>query len=243
MSAMLVRAMPDGVLAGEREHLLAMVDILEALPPEDVRALARRSTFARLDARDAVLIDPDEHSEKLLLLLEGRAQVYEESDHPGQELTISVVESGTLVGATGFAPHPCGLRVEALEPSIICGVRRRAFEELLDRNPTLGTRVASLLAGRLIETEGRLADLARKEVPERLASQILRLVESEGVVTREGYRILTPYTHRQLGTMIGANREAVTRAFGRLRSEGVVELRDRRIFVTDPEGLKQTARG
>ncbi len=243
MSAVVVRAMPDGVLAGERERLLAMVDILEAVPPEDVRALARRSTFARLDTRDAVLIDPDEHAEKLLLLLEGRVQVYEESDHPGQELTISVVESGTLVGATGFAPHPCGLRVEALEPSIICGVKRRAFEELLDTNPTLGTRVASLLAERLIETEGRLADLARKEVPERLASQILRLVESEGVVTREGYRILTPYTHRQLGTMIGANREAVTRAFGRLRSEGVVELRDRRIFVTDPEGLRQTARG
>ena len=243
MSAMLVRAMPDGVLAGERERLLAMVDILEAVPLEDVRVLARRSTFARLEARNAVFIDPDEHAERLLLLLEGRAQVYEESDHPGQELTTSVVESGTLVGATGFAPHPWGLRVEALEPSIVCGVKRRAFEELLDANPTLGTRVASLLAGRLIETEGRLADLARKEVPERLASQILRLVESEGVVTREGYRILTPYTHRQLGTMIGANREAVTRAFGRLRSEGVVELRNRRILVTDPEGLRQTARG
>jgi CRP/FNR family cyclic AMP-dependent transcriptional regulator len=235
--------MPHGVLAGERERLLAMVDILEAVPPEDVRALARRSTFARLEARDAVLIDLDEHAERLLLLLDGRVQVYEESDHPGQELTTSVVESGTLVGATGFAPHPCGLRVEALEPSIVCGVKRRAFEELLHGNPTLGTRVASLLAGRLIETEGRLADLARKEVPERLASQILRLVESEGVVTREGYRILTPYTHRQLGTMIGANREAVTRAFGKLRSEGVVELRNRRIFVTDPEGLRQTARG
>jgi CRP/FNR family cyclic AMP-dependent transcriptional regulator len=243
MSAVLVRAMPDGVLPGRRERLLAMVDILEAVPAEDVRALARRSTFARLEARDAVLISPDEHAERLLLLLEGRAQVYEESDHPGQELTISVVESGTLVGATGFAPHPCGLRVEALEPSIICSVRRRAFEELLDGNPTLGMRVAGMLAERLIEAEGRLADLVRKEVPERLASQILRLVESEGVVTREGYRILTPYTHRQLGTMIGANREAVTRAFGRLRSEGVVELRDRRIFITDLDTLKRTAQG
>jgi hypothetical protein len=28
-----------------------------------------------------------------------------------------------------------------------------------------------------------------------------------------------------------------------LRSEGVVELRDRRIFNTDPEALRQTARG
>jgi CRP/FNR family transcriptional regulator len=215
-----------------------MVDILEAVPAEEIGTLARRSAFTRLDAREDVLVAPEEHTERLLLLLEGRAQVYEESGDPGQELTISVVEGGTLVGATGFAPHPWGLRVEALEPSIICGVRRGAFEELVARNPTLGTRVAGLLAERLIETEGRLADLARKEVPERLASQILRLVESEGVVTREGYRILTPYTHRQLGTMIGANREAVTRAFGRLRSEGAVELRNRRIFITDPEALR-----
>jgi CRP-like cAMP-binding protein len=59
-------------------------------------------------------------------------------------------------------------------------VRRQAFEELVEENPNLGTRVARLLGERLIETEGRLADLARKEVPERLASQILRLVENEG---------------------------------------------------------------
>ena len=122
------------------------------------------------------------------------------------------------MGPTGFAScSPWGLRLEALEPSIVCGVRRRTFEELVDGHPTVGVRVARLLGERLIETQERLADLARKEVPERLASQILRLVESEGVVTREGYRILTPYTHRQLGTMICANREAVTRAFGRLR--------------------------
>jgi hypothetical protein len=56
MSAVIVRTMPDGVLAGTRERLLAMVDILEAVPPEDVRALALRSTFARLDAREDVLI-------------------------------------------------------------------------------------------------------------------------------------------------------------------------------------------
>jgi CRP/FNR family transcriptional regulator, cyclic AMP receptor protein len=243
MSVLAVRAIPDAGLAGRRERLLAMVDILEPVPGEEIRTLARRSAFACLDAREAVLVAPEEHAERLLLLLEGRAQVCEESDHPEQGLTISVVEGGTLVGATGFAPRTWGLRVEALEPSIICGVRRRTFDELVGRNPTLGTRVAALLATRLIETESRLADLASKEVPERLASQILRLVESEGVVTREGIRIDTPYTHKQLGTMIGAKREAVTRAFGKLRWTGSVELRNRRIFVTDPEALKHTARG
>jgi CRP/FNR family transcriptional regulator, cyclic AMP receptor protein len=236
-------AVPDhDVLAGERARLLAMVDILEAVPPEDVRALARRSTFTRLDARDAVLIAPDEHAERLLLLLEGRVRVYEEG-RQGRELTVSVVEGGTLVGATGFTSHPCGLRVEALVSSIVCGVRRQVFEGLVESNPVLAMRAARLLGERLVETEARLADLACKEVPERLASQILRLVESEGVVTREGYKIRTRYTHQQLATMIGANREAVTRAFGKLRFRGSVELRNRRIFVTDLEALEQDARG
>ena len=240
MSVVMARDVPVAALAGKRERLLAMVDILEGVPEEDVRTLARRSAFASLEVRDAILISPEEHAERLLLLLEGRAQVCEDSDC-GQEGTASVVEGGTLVGATGFAPHILGLRVEALEPSVVCGVRRPAFDELVSRYPILGTRVTSVLGRRLIETEGRLADLACKEVPERLASQILRLLQSEGIVTREGYKIPTPYTHRQLGTMIGARREAVTRAFGKLRWTAGVELRNRRIFVADPDALERAA--
>ena len=41
--------------------------------------------------------------------------------------------------------------------------------------------------------------------------------------------------------MIGANREAVTRAFGVLQDEGVVELKRRLIYVKDIETLRQAA--
>jgi DNA-binding transcriptional regulator YhcF (GntR family) len=41
--------------------------------------------------------------------------------------------------------------------------------------------------------------------------------------------------------MIGANRVAVTRAFGLLQDEGVVELRRRLIYVTDIDALRRTA--
>ena len=83
--------------------------------------------------------------------------------------------------------------------------------------------------------EARWADLASKGVSARLASMLLRLLQSEGVVTPEGFRIPTRYTHQQLGTMIGANREAVTRAFARLREAGVVETKRRYIHITNVE--------
>jgi CRP/FNR family transcriptional regulator len=80
-----------------------------------------------------------------------------------------------------------------------------------------------------------------KDVHSRLASIIVLLTESEGVRTGTGYRIPSHYTHETLGTMIGTKRAAVTRAFGVLQDEGVVELRRRLIYVTDIEGLKRAA--
>ena len=41
--------------------------------------------------------------------------------------------------------------------------------------------------------------------------------------------------------MIGANREAITRALGALRKQGVVQVRDRRVHFTNPEALHRTA--
>jgi len=54
-------------------------------------------------------------------------------------------------------------------------------------------------------------------------------------------RIPTRYSHEHLGTMIGANREAVTRAFGRLQDEGALQIRRRLIYVDDLEALQRAA--
>jgi CRP/FNR family cyclic AMP-dependent transcriptional regulator len=98
-----------------------------------------------------------------------------------------------------------------------------------------------MLTGRLVWMEARWADLAAKEVVARLARMLLLLVESEGVVTPNAYRIPTRYTHRQIASMIGANREAVTRALGELQEGGSVELRKRYVYVTDVEVLRRAS--
>ena len=72
-------------------------------------------------------------------------------------------------------------------------------------------RLVRELAERLRESERRYAEVVAKDVPARLASLILRLVDSEGVVSNDVYRIPTHYTHDQPGSMIGCKRVAVTR--------------------------------
>ena len=99
----------------------------------------------------------------------------------------------------------------------------------------------SLLSERLHYYETRMQDITLKGVPARLASLILFLIESEGVQIPGEIRIPTRYSHEHLGTMIGANREAVTRAFGRLQDEGALQIRRRLIYVDDVEALERAA--
>ena len=90
--------------------------------------------------------------------------------------------------------------------------------------------------------EGRLSEMVRKEVVARMASLILSLSEHQGVVMGNGSRrISTRYTHQQLASMVGSNREAITWAFGRLRKVGVVEIGEPHIYVTDADKLERLA--
>jgi CRP/FNR family transcriptional regulator, cyclic AMP receptor protein len=224
----------------EENRLLARVDILQPLPPQEVGWFARRSTV--ISRGQGETFDVGEDRRRLIILVGGRVRVYE-PDPCGQELTLSVVEGGTIVGQSGFAVTPSRkLRVEALEASIVRVLGWEDLEALVRRNPEVGIELMRVLSARLGVCEDRLSDLVRKEVPARLAGLVLKLSETQGVVTPDGGRkIPTRYTHRQLGTMIGANREAVTRALERLRREGSVEIRDRRIHVTDAEALERLA--
>ncbi len=90
--------------------------------------------------------------------------------------------------------------------------------------------------------QNRLEDIGLKSVPARLASLILQLAESEGVMTPEAPKIPTHYTHRQLAAMIGASRVSVTKVFAHLQDIGAVELKRRHIYIKDVQALERAAK-
>jgi CRP/FNR family cyclic AMP-dependent transcriptional regulator len=131
--------------------------------------------------------------------------------------------------------------VRALVPSTVVSLRREELEKLIMNKPEVGLRLVRELAQKLHTSEARYADIIGKDVPARLATLILSLVDSEGLVSSESFRIPTHYTHEQLGSMIGCKRVALTRAFRKLEEGGAVELKERRITVKDIGALKVLA--
>jgi len=171
----------------------------------------------------------------------GRVRIYRVSPD-GREFTLTVVGAGTVFGEMPLTAQRLeNAYAEAMEPVVVCKMRRPDFERLVMDKPQVGLKVMSVLSERLLLAEDRMEDIALKEVPTRLASFILQLIESEGVVTREGYKVPAQYTHRQVATMIGSKRETVTKAFTLLQQAGAVELKRRRIHVKNVETLKRVA--
>ena len=230
----------ESVPQEEQWQPLAEVDILASLTPEQIEQLALLSAFVPLEARDTFALDEERRT--LLLLVSGRLRVHE-PNAAGPGFTISVIENPTLVTQTGFTTRPLRtVVVEALEPSVLRVLEWEVFEDLMRRNPEVGVKMIRLLSERLSTCELRLSDLVRKEVAARLATLVLGLSDHHSVITSEGNRvILIRYTHEQLASMVGSNREAVTRAFGKLRNAGAVEIRDRQIYVTDVDALERLA--
>ena len=219
----------------EIRRRLSWVGFLSPLSEAELVELLRGARFVRLQDGEEIVVGPEEHAEQMLVVLAGQLQVFELSLSSERELTLSVVGDGAAVGATGL------VHIRALEPSLVCGIQREDLERAVHDNPEVGLRLAHTLADQLQLMEDRWADMVEKEVPQRLAGLIYMLVEGVGVMTPEGPIIPTRYTHKQLSSMIGSNREAVTRAFSDLQEVGAIEVRDRRVYVRDFGVLRRSA--
>jgi CRP-like cAMP-binding protein len=219
--------------------LLSLVDVLEPLSTREREWLGQRTIERRFQGGDIVHV-PGDASEIVYLLLAGRIRLYGMVGE--QELTFDVIQAGTIFGVASLLERTQNEYAMALEPSRVGLLSLNTFWHLVRQNPEVMARVVKLLGNHLRVSRSRMMDIALKDVRARLASLILDLVQSEGVVTREGhYKITTSYTHEQLATMIGAKRVAVTRAFGKLQDAGCVRLWRRQIYVVDLATLRRLA--
>src|SRR5215211_7727683 len=224
----------------ERVRLLSLVDIFEPLSEEEIKRLNGQLSDIHLEPGQ-IFYTPQDLSERLFVLWKGRVRIYKTTD--GREFTLASVDEGTVFGEMALtAQRLQEAYAQAIEPSEVSVMQKQDLQRLVLEKPEVGLKITHLLSERLRRYETRLEDITLKGITARLASLILLLLESEGVVSGgHQLKIPTHYAHEHLGTMVGTNREAVTRAFSRLQDQGIVELRRRLIYIVDAEALRQVA--
>ena len=85
--------------------------------------------------------------------------------------------------------------------------------------------------------QGRLALIGLHGARAHLAGLLLELSRSFGVRDSSGVIIDLRLTHRELAALIGATRETVSVAIVEIRNAGLVRTEQRRVVITDLDGL------
>ena len=151
------------------------------------------------------------------------------------ERTIGMLERGDVVvrPLDGLiAPDP-RVRCFAIEASELHLVDRGRMEAWLS-DPTLAANLVRVLSAQIADRELAVAIALEPRVERRLLLKLRQLAERWGRVTPDGIRLDLRLTHQELANMIGAVRESVTIALGRLADAGEIEVRRRDLIIRPP---------
>jgi len=211
-----------------------MVDIFQDLSDAEIEEIDRATTMSSC-RRGKILYMPEDTSEVLFLLKQGRIQLYRISPD-GKKLVIGTVGPGAIFGEMALIGQ--GMHntfAEASEDSVLCVMGRSDVERLLVTKPKVALRIFESLGRRLKEAEARLEEIAFKGIPARLASLLLQLADEQGSDT------ITGFTHQDLGEQIGTYRETTTQTLNTFKSAGLIDIGRKRITIQDREGLRRIA--
>jgi CRP/FNR family transcriptional regulator, nitrogen oxide reductase regulator len=110
----------------------------------------------------------------------------------------------------------------------------RAF---IDRHPRVALNVIEDLEARLREMEGRLRDLSNEPVDHRLASAILKLVNTFGRQTDDGIEIPFLVGRQDLADLIGSTLPTVSRTLRAWETQRQIRRHRRRLVIADVEAV------
>jgi len=224
-------------VSGERSDkfgYLQMMDVFQDLTEAEMEEIDRATTMSSC-RKGKILYMPEDTSEVLFLLKQGRVQLYRISPD-GKKLVIATIGPGAVFGEMALIGQ--GMHntfAEAVEDCVMCVMSRGDVERLLITKPKVALRIFEVLGKRLKDAEIRLEEIAFKGIPARLASLLLSLSAERGSDTISGL------THQDLGEQIGTYRETTTQTLNAFKAEGLIDISRKRITILDREGLRRVA--
>jgi CRP-like cAMP-binding protein len=205
---------------------LSHVSLFEGISPERLRWLEARLPVVRWiygTPRPPGLVARDH----LFVVREGRLALFERTAS-GHQVMIAVLDPAALYSTLGVGAPP---GVDALEDVAVSPIRGSAIEKLAAGEPRLARNLAEAFSERVAMLRETAAVLAEMRVEDRLRARVLQLAERFGAATPAGQRLDLGLTHAQWGLLVGAARESVTLAFGRLRARGELTVEGRTITI------------
>ncbi|WP_056711465.1 Crp/Fnr family transcriptional regulator [Bosea sp. Leaf344] len=204
---------------------------------ETVHAMERlpRRSFEK----GAVIRQPDDLSETVLLIESGRAQCFYMTPQ-GSDAVLGELGAGDFIGdlqaLDGGIPDAC---YEALERTSAILFRRDEFLERLRLSAPFAEAYTRRLCTRVRLLNQLYVESRVLPMRERLFAELIRL----SLRTETGRIVIAPApTHAELARRIASQRETVTKQMSALARSGIISLEGQTIIIEKPGDLQAALR-
>lgn len=225
--------------SGNANPFLRKLKSLAALDPEDIRTAQALIGPARMVEARADLVEEGQAPAGCTILMEGLACRYKALDD-GRRQILSLHAPGDVLDLHGVLLGRLDHSVATLSRCRVAPIQAEALLEALDRRPSLRLAFwrASLLDGAVLRAW--LVALGQRPAHERVAHLFCEVdarLTAAGVA--KGDTLDFPITQEELADALGLSVVHVNRVLQRLRRDGLITLRARKLAIHDRDALRR----
>jgi CRP/FNR family cyclic AMP-dependent transcriptional regulator len=198
---------------------------LALLPDSLLNAITARGGVRHYPAH-AVLVNEDDVSDTLFVIVQGRVKAYGAADD-GREVIYGTQGPGEFFGEMSLDGGRRSASVVTMEPTACAVIPGAEVRSLLADHPDFALHLVYKLIGMVRKSTEHVKSLALEDVYGRVARLLRKMArEEDGVLMLPG-----KLTQQEIAERIGSSREMVSRIFKPLLTGGYIEMRSGRIAL------------
>jgi CRP/FNR family transcriptional regulator len=191
--------------------------------------------------KDEILFLSGEQAKGLFVVVSGKIRVFQHNAE-GREQVMHIDTAGAVIADVPVfddGPYPASA-VSELDVDVLF-IDKRDMQQLCVKYPSLALKALRLMALRVRRHAQLVKALSFYDVGHRLASFLVTEAEhgehqDSPVNGRIAFQLLL--SNHEIASRIGSVRDVVSRAFARLKQDGLIAMTGRTLIIPDVEALK-----
>lgn len=213
---------------------------MRVLSEDELASISNRKTVMTFKKGD-IIFEEGNHLNGVFCLRNGKCKVTKLSPN-GKDQIIRFIKKGELIGErsvlSGSTAH---LTVTALEDMEACFIPKEEIELSFKNNTDFSLDITRAICSDLDNANISIANLAQKNVKERLADTLLLFDRTFGI-DDEGF-LNIKLSREEIANAIGTATESSIRLLSQLKKEGLIELKGKKIKLLDKTKLQHITEG
>jgi CRP/FNR family transcriptional regulator, anaerobic regulatory protein len=165
------------------------------------------------------------------------------SSEDGRDQVTGFQMAGELLGLDGISADRHACDAVALEDSTVCVIPYQQLEGLSHEITDLQRVFHKIMSREIVRDHGVMLVLGSMRAEERLAAFLLNLTQRLHMRGYSQSELILRMTREEIGSYLGLKLETVSRTFSKFQEDGVLDVKQRQIRITDHEALKRMVAG